>query len=223
VDAASEFRLPFLPRHGSVYRVIAVAVDGAGNSQATVLGCVVVDKTPPVVAFAGFPGAGVVSPAPFGLLYTSQDLEPLTAAFTVTEDLSPLASFAHCWSTNNQGTCDVTPRVVDGVQGQPLSLTPNVSLDLSSPGVRADLDGTQVCAWVSATSTTSSSPTPLASPCVTLDFSPPLAGVVFDGPVTNVDRAFFGSSTGAVYATWTGFVDVGAGTIVGYDVTLISA
>jgi hypothetical protein len=207
-----------------VYRLVALVIDGAGNSRTTILGCVTVDKTPPVVAFTAFAGPSNVEQTPSGLLYTDSgdDLySPIDAVFAVTEDLSPITSLMHCWGSNAFGTCDVTPRTTEVVSGGFLQATPTVSLGLSNPALRAGLDGVQVCAWLAASTSTSSSPRSSSSPCITLDFSPPLSGVVFDGPVSNVDRAFFGSTTGSVYATWTGFVDMGSGTIVGYEVSLL--
>ena len=57
-----------------------------------------------------------------------------------------------------------------------------------------------------------------SSPCVTLDFSAPLGGVVFDGFTQYWQRRYF--ATGTVFVSWSGFVDPNNGVIVGYRIAL---
>ena len=75
----------------------------------------------------------------------------------------------------------------------------------------------QLCAWMLAETSTSIATAAVTSTCVTVELSLPSVGLVFDGPVANADAAYFASS-GAIYATWTGF---GATSdVVGYAVAV---
>lgn len=79
-----------------------------------------------------------------------------------------------------------------------------------------------MCAWVFPyTHLTTNEGAALSSDCITLDFSAPSPGLVFDGGVGGVDRAYF--ATPSLYASWTGFVDPRGGFVAGYDVTLVTS
>ena len=113
------------------------------------VGCVLIDKTDPVVTFVGFTGVGVVDVGST-LLYADENgsFPDVTVSFTAVEDLSPLVRVVSCWSSNAFGTCDVTPRATQQLAGNATTQQVTFSMAMKDPAVRGALDGKQVSAHV---------------------------------------------------------------------------
>jgi hypothetical protein len=216
---AMEFVLTSPLQHNRLYRVLLRATDAAGNVAVNGTGCVLVDKTKPVVTLGAFNASQVtsVNGVPYLLDGVGAD-RTLTLTATVDNDVSGLASVSVCCGSIEQ-TCDINTAsavtLSPGLDPQAPPTSVNVTTRLP---VGSNLDGFQVCCTVRG-----SWPIPghfavsASSPCVRVDFTRPQSGVVTDGPLASGTRYFSGST---VYAQWEGFVDPNGGTIVSYQVGL---
>jgi hypothetical protein len=138
-----------------------------------------------------------------------EDGVTLSSAVSIADDVAPSQWFSTCWSSNPFGTCDVGAAVTEGGSADGAVNTASIpvlstttALDLWDPVLRSALDGLSVCAFAFVRSVVEERNLGKASPCVTLDFSPPSAGVVIDGSYVFMDEAFFASPFVAV--SWDG-------------------
>ncbi len=221
------FHLPLTTTQNTYYRVILQGLDAAGNGVQVVTPCVLIDKTPPSVDFSGFGSGQVVDAGGVPNLLAAG--RTLTITATVQNDVAGVAAVGMYCGTSPLRRDVPVSAVVTAPLIPPCSSSAPATCALPSlvtvsgtvvvPSDNNTLDGSDICCTVTgAWPMDGYVPASGGAPCVHLDFSPPLPGVVHDGASLSDGcpgcTTYFGG--GFLYGQWLGFSEAAGGSIASY-------